>query len=76
MPEIEKVKVELFDFVENNDEFFSTCELGTTEEAVQDLLYDVPPIVGNAEKLGFIQANDFEYRGGTSRKRAEFEKKI
>jgi ribosomal protein S18 acetylase RimI-like enzyme len=26
------------------------------------------------QRQGFIQANDFEYRCGTSRKRAEFEK--
>lgn len=154
--EVKKIKAELSVFVENNDEFFSTCELGTTEEAVQDLLYDVLPIAGNAEKrifglyeenkligfidsimkysdnetcylgvlaidkhlrsqgagryfyecfeevvdkegytkirfavheensgartfwqkLGFVQANNFEYRGGTSRKRAEFEKQM
>lgn len=154
--EIDKIEEELFAFVENNDDFFSTCELGTTEEAVQDLLCDVPPIANNAvkrlfclyernkligfidslikypdnetgyigvlaidkhfrsqgignyfyecfehviaeegyEKIriavheentgairfwqrnGFIQVNDFEYRGGTSRKRAEFEKKV
>ncbi|HSW61288.1 MAG TPA: GNAT family N-acetyltransferase [bacterium] len=156
LSETDKIKEELSIFVENNDDFFSTCELGTTEEEVKDLLYDVPPIAGNAKKrvfglyeddkligfidsiikypdnetcylgvfvidrhfrsqgigkyfyecfehsiaeegykkirlavheenagairfwqrLGFIQANDFEYRCGTSRKRAEFEKQI
>ncbi|HQI05492.1 MAG TPA: GNAT family N-acetyltransferase [bacterium] len=154
--EIDKIKEELFAFVENNDDFFSTCELGTTEEAVQDLFYDVPPIAANAvkrlfglyegkkligfidslikypdnetsyigvlaidrhfrsqgigkyfyecfehviakegykkirlavheenagairfwQRLGFVQVNDFEYRCGTLRKRAEFEKKV
>lgn len=57
IPDTQKIKAELSVFVENNDKFFSICELGTTEKAVQDLLYDAPPIAGNAENLGFIQLN-------------------
>ncbi|MDX9806321.1 MAG: hypothetical protein RBT87_10875 [bacterium] len=70
LSEIDKIKEELSAFVENNDDFFSTCELGTTEEEVNT------GAIRFWQRQGFIQANDFEYRCGTSRKRAEFEKKV